>query len=269
MRVLLFAFIFGSTSVFAKQRVEVEKIKVLHEREVAARGSFKLKKTPSLTDWKACIPQESVKFPTAFSQEQQEAIFSGKEFEDLKNCTPNECAFNFLPYEKEFLARLESDEDYKNAFYDFYANRVKGRTPLDPLRTPFFIRSSDEAFRYCSSSKLSDLLDNRPLKIGYRLALAQYGDKMRPTTRLVQGVHYKTEDIHCYAEALIFSNHYDLDRVDVWSLHKDRVVLEARDRIDFLRTWVRRLQKGKLQKVIEEVVERDLKAAQNCLSERL
>jgi hypothetical protein len=255
-------------------KVSMKNTQEWHDHEIAAAGEIEIGSTFTQAELSACATQESIPFTKQLPKKWTEAIFQKSELSDLEECKPGSCAFNFLPYEIQFLSKLPSTGEKKNAFLQFYKDRVQGKTPVDPRRSWMFIRSKDQKFSFCSSKPLHKLLDQRPIKTkDFRLAFANYDSRMRPTLRLLQSAEYASEDgWKCYAEALIFSDHYDGERVDLWGLQtkdgKSTLRLEIRNRMDFLHSWWRRLKKGSLRDRIKSVVAAQLEAAGNCLKER-
>lgn len=263
--------LFGLSPLFAE--VRVEKIDELSPREIAVKASLDIKSDVSFEKFKSCIPRESFVFPESLSEELEKKIFLESELEDLMNCSTEKCAFNFLPYELEFLSKLKSAEKRKAAYFNFFKNRTRGLTPMNPRNDDLLIRSKDKAFDFCEGKELNELLDKRPLKdTAYRMSQVRYDTRMRPTTRLLQGEFFKTaKNNFCFAEAFIFSDHYDADRVELWQLSKSpntttsNLQLQIRHRIDFLHTWFRRLQKGGLRDKLAEVAQSQLMEASECL----
>lgn len=188
-------------------------------------------------------------------------------------CRPDRCAYNFLPHEVEALSRLKNAEDRKRAYWEFFKNRVSRKTGLQENRTRFHIKSAHNLIEDCQSPGLASVLDNRMTKdTQFRLTHVQYQSQMRPTTRLLQSGYFQTpEKTYCFAEALIFSDHYDDDRVEVWSLKKTEagstLKVQVRHRIDILNTWVRRIQaKEGLAQELDKVLERQIRDAASCLA---
>lgn len=251
----------------------MEKIDELNPREIAVKGSIDIKAEVSFEKFKSCIPRESFAFPESLGQELEKRIFLESELEDLMSCSTEKCAFNFLPYELEFLSKLKSPEKRKAAYFNFFKNRTRGLTPMNPRNDDLLIRSKDNAFDFCEGKELVELLDKRPLKnVAYRMSQVRYDTRMRPTTRLLQGQYFTaTQNNFCFAEAFIFSDHYDADRIEVWQLAKNSgtktssLKLQIRHRIDFLHTWFRRLQKGGLRDKLAEVSKSQLIEASECL----
>lgn len=259
-------------SAQASEAINALSIEEQHDKEIAASAELVIPKVFQLSDLKKCIPVESRPFDGSFSLTDQKKLFSGKELEDLMKCNLENCAFNFLPYEKRYLQTLDSKEKKSQALMNFLADRIKGRTPVDPSRSPQFIRQSEKTFPDCHSDQLDQLLQKRlNPTLDYRIQVSQYDKRMRPTVRLVQGEWFTTpKKLFCYAEALGFSTHYDDDRVEVWSFETKEnqtiIHLSIRNRIDFLRTWFRRLQKPRLRDQLKDVITQDLNAAASCLN---
>jgi len=257
----------------AKERpaVELQKIEELNEREIATAASFEITSKKSWDEVKKCLAVDSQSFPEKLSPDLEQKIFVKKELADLMKCNSRDCAFNFLPYELEYLEKLKTEEQRKEAYFKFFQNRIKGLTPMDPTKADLIIRSSKESFPECQSPILDKFLSQRPLgKADFRLSLVKYDDRMRPTTRLLQSMSFmKSPNQYCYAEALIFSDHYDAERIELWSVSKRadvyEISLKIRDRIDFLNSWFRRLQKGSLRKALEKLVQEQSQNMLRCI----
>jgi len=250
---------------------EIQGIKELRDEEIAAHGILDLGQSFSEANFKSCIPQESIPYPKVWPQELQDKVFAGEAMGDLMKCRPKRCAFNFLNSELETYQDLKSEEERQAKFIEFYANRVSGKTGIDEARSRMFIRGKDKAFSICSSPEMDRLLDSRPLKAeAYRLSHIRYNPRMRQTTRIVQGLFFKnkSEPGFCYAEAMTFSDHYDLDRVETWRLSGNILELQVRHRIDLLNTWFRRLNKGSLRKELDGLVRSQLNLAAECLKSK-
>lgn len=274
--ILSLAFSLASINLLAADKPKVEKEKEWHDHEIAASGEVHIAGKIDKKDFLACSQPESIPFTQELPSAWSEKVFQKSELEDLKKCKPGSCAFNLLPYEVEYLSKLKSTERKKESFLQFYKDRVDGKTPIDPRRSHLLIRSKDQKFGFCQSNNLNRLLDKRPIESkSFRLAFANYDSRMRPTLRLVQPAHYPGKSgWYCYVEALIFSDHYDGERVDLWgyrynSEEKTSVLrLEIRNRMDFLHSWWRRLQKSGLRDRIQSVVADQLTEASNCLKRR-
>jgi hypothetical protein len=242
----------------------------LVDREIGVMVELDLGGPPQKR-FSSCIPRESIAFPNKLSSELSNKIFSKKELSDFKACQPGACKHNFSDAEilEMIERRLKSDDDYKQIFFSFYQNRVAGRTPIQLGKSSWKITSDENPFSFCDGRQMKSILDQRPApQAEFRLSAVQYDLKMRPTTRLLQGVFYQASNTktECYVEALLFSNHYDLDRIEAWELSEEnKLRLVIRHRIDLLSTWFRRLQKPKLQQSLEASAVRDITAAKNCL----
>lgn len=260
---IIFVFLFLLTS-------ETSRIEPLHDQEVAARGRITLDQQPSSARFAQCVPQESKPFKGVFSSYDEEFFFTKKERDDLMECSSKRCAFNFLPPEVIELEKITTLEGRKAFFKNAYQKRLDFKYGPDPKRSPLFIRYRDRAFERCGEgSALQDLLNNRPLRdLPFRLTLAKYNRNMRPTTRLSQGAFWTNKAGICYAEALVFSNHYDVDRVEVWSLQGQELQLEVRHRIDLLNSWLRRLNKEHFIKETELIVDKQINDAKQCLQKK-
>lgn len=264
----VFFSVFALPLKASSQEAQVKSLQVLHEQEIAVIAESNQSIPNASKNWKACIPQESQKFPDTLSKELSEKIFSPKEFKDLKACKPGACKHNFLPYEIELLAKINDENKLKEQFFRFYQNRVSGLTPIDPRNQNLKFSTVKDLAPFCIIEDLNQLIQKRPLAHAeYRLSHVQYDTRMRPTTRLVQAITFKTKDgWTCHAEALIFSNHYDLDRIEIWGLDPNaKLHLVIRHRIDLLNSWWRRLQKSKLQDALELAASRQMKSALQCL----
>jgi|GEM_PF-6842958 len=250
---------------------QVKKIDELNEREIAMEADLDFTGHIPKKKWMQCVPRESHPFPKKLSEEQKKDIFTKKEVKDLNKCSRKDCAFNFLPYEVDYLQKLKPDER-KKAYFKFYEDRVRGLTPMDPTKKDLMIRSKDHPFDFCLSPKLNKLLDDRPVSsLPFRLSHVHYDSRMRPTTRLLQGEYYQTKKGElCYAEALIFSDHYDIDRVELFGLMQNKsegsIRLVIRHRIDFLNSWFRRLEKGSLRSALIDVGQKEMNGLRACLS---
>ncbi len=265
-------FLSFSLSLLLSGDVKLREFGELHDQELAAKGTIKLSKKPTSSRWKKCIPVESIEFPTMIPPDWLESIFSKKEKTDFLNCRVGKCAFNFSSSEIEALQKMKTEEEKLKAFYEFYKNRIKGNPPPSPDRAALFLRGKDNAFEDCLTKDFGSLLDERPHeRFSKRLSHIHYSSEMRPTTRLLQGHRYEVDTYLCYAEALIFSNHYDSERVEVWSLQKNgehpELKLQVRNRIDLLNTWFRRLNKHKLRRELENQMEAQIQKAAQCLNE--
>ncbi len=253
--------------------VEVQRLKELDLQEVGAEALVKIKEEEFRTyvkRFEACVPLESKPFKGKFSAEQSAALLDAKEVADLDDCKHDRCAFNFLKQELLELAALAKGAPRQNYLQDAYAKRSRYELGIDPQRSQLFLRGRDAAFGYCGESpSVERLLNQRPLKdTAFRLSTTKYHPKMRPTTRLSQGIYWKQGYASCYAEALIYSNHYDIDRVEVWSLTPDSFRLQMRHRVDLLNSWFRRLNKEKFRKQAESIVEDQIKEAVECLKNK-
>jgi len=260
--------------------LKIKEIKELHEREIAADGRMRFSGHLPNKLFLACSPRESRPYQESWDADLLEKVFDAQATKDLMNCGAKSCAFNFLPEELSILSDLKGKEERFAAYQKFYSNRAHLKTRIDDKRSPYFIRSQDEAFDFCQSQAMDDLLDHRPLKqIPFRLSHVHYNPRSRQTTRLVQGLSYPLKakkDGVCYAEALIFSDHYDLERVEVWKMERIRedqkdyteVQLQIRHRIDLLSTWFRRLNKGALRDELKNLVRSQLQEVANCVSGR-
>lgn len=245
-------------------------ISPLVDREIAVLVEVDLKAAPK-KDFSSCVPRESISFPKVLTTSLSEKIFTKKELSDFKACKPDSCKHNFLDQEIEWLIKsgLKSDEDYKNKFFSFYKNRVERKTPILLQESRWKISSAVKPISFCEGAQADSILNQRPLpKANFRLSVVQYDSKMRPTTRLLQGIFFqdsKNKSL-CFIESLLFSNHYDLDRIEAWELNsKNELRLLVRHRIDLLSTWFRRLQKPRLQKSLEKAALSEVLAAKNCL----
>lgn len=265
-------FSFIAALLLIQNAPSIDEIKELRDEEIAVLGSMDLPQKFSESVFKACVPQESLPYPKVWPAALREKVFAGEAMGDLMRCSMKKCAFNFLKSELEIYQNLETETERQEKYIEFYNDRVAGKTKIDEGRESKFIRSKDEAFKICSSSAIDNLLDRRPLKNdSYRLSHIRYNPRMRQTTRLVQGVFSPNKDSgggFCYAEALIFSDHYDLDRVEVWKLSDKKLQLQIRHRIDLLNTWFRRLNKSSLRDELKGLVDAQLTKAFECLNSK-
>lgn len=244
-------------------------MKTLHDHELAAYAEITELENLSWQSFQKCSPQESQLFPKDLSAERKEEIFIAREMRDLKSCKAQDCAFNFTAEERDQIGALESDEEIQKTFFEFYKSRVEKPRELHPLIEKFKISKVEPALSVCQGPELKALVEKRPLKDWpYRLASVRYESQMRPTTRLTQGKHFKENGNFCFAEALIFSNHYDVELLKVWRYQPEEKQLrvELRYRVDFLSTWFRRLQKPRLQAAIEEVLTEEMESFKNCVN---
>ena len=257
----------ASQSQDAPNMVEISP---LVDREIAVLVEVDLKTTPKKA-FSSCVPRESILFPKALAASLSEKIFTKKELSDFKACKPGSCKHNFLDKEIELFIKSDtrSDEDYKDKFFLFYENRVKQKTPILLQDSNWKISSAAKPLTFCEGAQADAILNQRPApKANFRLSVVQYDPKMRPTTRLLQGVFFQDSKTKssCFLESLLFSNHYDLDRIEAWELNSEnKLKLLVRHRIDLLSTWFRRLQKPKLQKSLETAAIEEVLAARNCL----
>ncbi|TVQ81143.1 MAG: hypothetical protein EA369_00590 [Bradymonadales bacterium] len=249
-------------------RVNISSMKTLHDHETAAKAELAFDRDVSVESFKACSPQESRPFPSELSEELQSTIFISREMRDLRNCSRDSCPFNFTPDERELIGKQSSDAEIKKTFFQFYNERVSGEREIDIFFQKFLIQDARKAFSVCESKELDQLVKGRPLASWpFWLSAVRYDGQMRPTTRLTQGKHFVTGNEQCFAEALVFSNHYDVELIKVWSfLPKERkLTVEVRHRVDFLTTWFRRLQKPRLQSALEEALESEVRQFLACL----
>lgn len=249
---------------------QVKRLEPLRDDEVAVEASVVLPDDIEIKRFSACVPQESIPFDGKVPAEWETKIFESKALQDMAKCSASDCAFNLLPTEIHSLTLLKNDTDRKNFYLDALQNRIHFKLGIDPARRPHFITSKDKGFSPCGEGEvIESLLNTRPLRdLPFRLSHAKYNKKMRPTTRLTQGVFWSPKkgetDRICYAEALIFSDHYDVDRVEVWSLQGRTLTLQIRNRLDLLNTWLRRLNKEKFWKEATSVAENQIKGALEC-----
>jgi hypothetical protein len=251
----------------------------LIDREIAAgsRIEMEIQLNPQkLADrFKMCIPIESQTFDGQWNESLDSRIFTTKELSDLMKCNPKSCAHNFLPQEIDLLTKAQTEGEKVQLFKQFYKNRYLRQASVSPDRAKFLIRAKDRPFQICQSTRLNQLLDERPnTNWPMRLSLAHYDQRMRPTTRLLQGDFYTSDsgDL-CFADAFVYSNHYDLDRIEVWrwkqsSISTGSLELQVRHRIDLLNTWYRRLNKGALREELRQIVENHVRQAASCISSK-
>lgn len=277
----MFAVFFGlliaelpSEEEMARSPIQISGLKELHDEEVAASGELVLESAVSDADFKACAALSSEPFPRSFSNDHEAQIFTEEETKALNDCEQGDCKFNFLPSEIIAIHNAADLETRKKLFFRFYEERTRGLKGIDPHRSSKFIRSADQPFDECEGEDFNRLLNARPLKnTPYRLSIVKYDRRMRPTTRLTQGVYWTgPKDQLCFAEALIFSDHYDVDRVQLWSLKKTAtgasLKIQLRTRIDLLNSWVRRLSKEKFRKQVKQIVFNEISMLDACLKER-
>jgi hypothetical protein len=251
----------------------------LMDREIAAGSKMELEihlDPQKLSErFKQCIPIESQIFDGQWNESLDSRIFTAKELSDLMNCNPKSCAHNFLPQEIDLLTKAQTEGEKIQLFKQFYKNRYLRQASVSPDRAKFLIRTKDRPFQVCQSSRFNQLLDERPnVSWPMRLSLAHYDQRMRPTTRLLLGDFYTSDtgDL-CFADAFVYSNHYDLDRIEVWrwkqsSQSMGTLELQVRHRIDLLNTWYRRLSKGTLREELRQIVENHVRQAASCLSSK-
>jgi hypothetical protein len=270
----MLSFQLPSDEEMSKSPIRVSQLSELHDQEVGAMAELSLDFAPSEKDFYACTPKSSIPFPPRFDELISQQIFTDEETHALMDCSPKDCKFNLLPQELIILDSLEDLGARKAALYRFYEERILGLKGIDPGRGALFIRSRDHGFEDCEGSELQKLLNERPIKGGeFRLQIVRYEKKMRPTARLNQRLFWKRNEVLCAAEALIFSDHYDVDWVQVWSLQKKDarhlLKVQLRNRIDLLTTWVRRLNKDKFRKRALQIAFQEISEVQACLRERL
>lgn len=249
-------------------------VQELHEREIAIELSVLLPKTYSDAKLNACIGKSFQDFPQEFKGSLADAIFTKKELEDLKDCEVTDCAFRFRPDERAELERLKDSTAIQKKVYEFYAQRARDRVLPYSWESEFRLDSTDKGFPFCQHPDFSELLKNRKHKNAQnKIQVVRGTDKrMRPTTRLSRSLRYtgKAGEI-CYADVLLFSNHYDLDRIEVWGVapadpKKPRHLrLLVRQRIDFLNSWWRRLRKGDLRDALEGWGKKEVLDTLQCL----
>lgn len=250
--------------------IHVQSIGEKSNREVSAQATLPFHRTITQDQWRACVPTDSIAFPHELPKDLQDIVFRKNELQDLMKCDRDSCAFNFLPKEIEDLEKAEGEDQHKTLYWQFYKDRKNLKTPITKKNESHLIRSKDKAFDVCQAKPLAELLDSRPQsQFDWRLEVAVTDSRARPTTRLLQSTRFinESEKELCYAEALIFADHYDLDRIEVWSLKPGLITLQARHRLDFLHSWLRRLRKPELRKMIEDWAGDKLKRVQACLAE--
>lgn len=263
-------------SVFAKSKtpqgfgeIQVSKLSELSNREIAAEAKVAFDISLTQEAWNQCLPVDSIPFPKELSEETQARIFKSQELEDLTKCKPDDCAFEFLPLERKKLAQINEAEAAKEAYWQFYKDRKLMRTGMTQSNFSHLLRSRDEAFSICKSEEFNELIDKRPLRgFEFRLQVDDHDSRARPTTRLLQSYRFtnqRQKEI-CYGEVLIFADHYDLDRIELWSLKPGLITLQVRHRLDFLHSWLRRLRKPELRKALQERAESEMGELLGCLA---
>jgi len=253
MRLLLSLWMLLITPSVYGQKAVSKEIEDTHEREISVDIRVKLSKPISESRWKSCFPQRDSHFPEAWTAKLEEKIFGDKELGDLKECKVTSCAFRYRPDERAELHNIKTEVELKKKVLEFYKNRASGRVLPYAHEEEFRIQKSNEAFDFCKSEDVDQLLKTRDHPKAITLIKVDQGEKrMRPTTRLVRGLAYPSGKSWCWAEALVFSNHYDLDRVELWEASNAELRLVVRERLDFLHSWWRRMRKGEIQNVLEK-----------------
>jgi len=271
---LCFISLLWTSGVSAKSTVF--DLNELVDREIAAGARVSIKSSLSRSElqqrFRSCVPLESKPYTGIWDSSLDERVFTSKEVADLMKCDSQHCAFNFLPEEISQLAPAKSEADRIRLFKEFYQTRYLRKTGLAAERAEHLTKSSDNPFDSCKSSKLNQLIDNRPsADWPMRLGVAHYNPRMRPTTRLLQGDFFQADNGDlCFADVFIYSNHYDLDRLELWRLTEQApgqwiLELQIRHRIDLLNTWFRRLNKGALRDELRFLVEDQARQASTCL----
>lgn len=249
-------------------KVDAEFLDETHDREIAVRATIHVRAAVNEKSFSRCVPRESRAFPFDLPGDLKEKIFISSELKDLMKCSPQDCAFNFNPQELEQLEKKSNPQERQELYWNFFTNRVLGKTK--PEASPFRIGSQNARLSSCQNADLNKLLDQRPLpKAFWRLSHVRYSAKMRPTTRLLQGLPYRDASNLCYAEALIFSDHYDNDRIEVWTWAPEDggslLQVEVRHRVDLLNTWIRRLNKQSLRDELKKALTEQIQSASDCL----
>ncbi|MDB5038289.1 MAG: hypothetical protein JWQ35_1817 [Bacteriovoracaceae bacterium] len=252
-------------------KIKIEQLSELQDQEVGAFGEIALDFHPSEKQFLACVPRESFPLPKTFSEELVSKIFPKDQLSALKKCDTKDCKFNFLPAEVRDIEQASDLAERQKLFFKFYEQRTQGLKGIDPKRSALFVRSKNHGFEDCEGSEFQKLLNERPLKNHpFRMSVVKYTDKMQTTTRLLQGISWKNQNTFCSAEALIFSDHYDVDLVSVWSLKRegdhDVLKFQIRNRIDILNTWMRRqIAKEKFRKQARQVAFSQIAEVEACL----
>jgi len=279
MHLAFFTSLLSLVISLPRSHVELTRLVDLDPQEVAVKGEISISQSVTKEKFRSCVPRESIAFPSTLPANLSSKIFEKKELSDWLQCSPTKCAFNFRPQELKELENAKTEESRKNKFFEFYKNRVDGKTPaLDTSNVTLLIRSKSDPFEDCASSpEFKKLLDERPVKgWNYRFSVVKYRDNMRPTARLLQGVFSEPKPkTFCYTEALLFSDHYDSDRIEVWSLLQSdtpsesspsKLRLQIRHRVDLLNTWVRRINKPAFVNPLNETIDAQLVEAAACLN---
>ncbi|MBN8556005.1 MAG: hypothetical protein J0L93_11210 [Deltaproteobacteria bacterium] len=270
------ALFLASAQIFAAE-ISIERMRENHDQEIATRGSFVWDGIVAEKTLKACIPQESIPFPQTLPKEWEAKIFDESPMEALMKCTRRDCAFNFSPKELAQLEKAKSPDERKKLYWEFYKRRVAHKEKTDDESARLFIRSKDKAFADCDGAEFHKLLDQRPVaNPTYRLSHIQYNPRMRPTTRLLQGEWFSANGNLCYAESLLFSDHYDAERIEVWSVKTDpnkskpktKIQLQIRHRVDLLNTWLRRLNKEGVRVELDDLIKSQLEQVGECFKKK-
>jgi hypothetical protein len=242
----------------------------LHDREIAVLYRMELLKTPHTSQLKKCLASRGQEFPKNFSGLWDKQIFTSKEFGDLKACEISDCAFRFRADERSEIQKAKSDQQIKDLVYRFYEDRLKGRVEPYAHEAHLRIQESSASFEFCASPSLDQLLTERsPNPAQTVFEVVQYDTRMRPTARMSRILSFNTaQGAACWSKALLFSNHYEVDRVEVWRLQKNELRLSVRQRIDFLHSWWRRLRKGELREPLHQWAGDEIKAVAQCLQKR-
>jgi hypothetical protein len=254
--------------------IKISGLSELNEKEVGATAELEIDHAMTDDDFKACVPRDSIAYPKTFSDDLQSEIFTKEEARGLDECAPNDCKFNFLSPEALALKNAKDLDAKKALFKKFYDERTQGLKGVDPNRGNQFLRSKDKPFEGpCVGSDLDKLLNARPVRtMPFRLSIVKYEKRMRPTTRLLQGIYWNRNNAYCYGDALVFSDHYDIDRVQLWSAVKTdtgRILqLQFRSRIDLLNSWARRLNKEKFRREAKQIAFSEMDMVEACLKNR-
>ncbi len=248
---LSFFLLLGSQAICAQTPVSKE-IGETHEREIAVDIRTILSKPISEDVWKNCLPQKGTGFPNAWNAALEDKIFAKKELPDTKECKVTSCAFRYRPDERADLQKAKTDAAIKKKVLEFYTDRAKGRVQPYAHEEEFRIQKGEGAFDFCKSSDFDQLLKERNHSKAVTLIKVDLGKKsMRPTTRLTRGLSFSSGKSLCWAEALLFSNHYDLDRIELWEASPQELRFVIRERLDFLHSWWRRARKKEITEVLE------------------
>jgi hypothetical protein len=255
-------------SLLAVSKPQALDIKELHEREVAVSLKTSLNRTASPSAIKKCLPSRAKEFPSSWSTELDALVFTKKEMKDLKDCRVSDCAFRFRQDERAEINRAKSEDEIKKLVHRFFSDRRKSQVEPYAHELELRIQNSETAFDFCQSPEFDKLLQNRSHPRARDLfEVFQYDDRMRPTARMSRGLSFEDKKKWtCWSEALVFSTHYEVDRVELWGIKNEELRLSVRQRLDFLHSWWRRLRKNELREPLQNWARDEIQIVANCLN---